>query len=211
MHRQAVKVGISTNVFIIIIISINIVIITVIITIKYLLNLYIVYLHMDTTITKTSFHLAKLKNNDIWIVFPNIKGWFPLRTKQRLHWFRKSTITTTRTIFIFHLKTYWCSHRVIVEIITQNLLSWNQDGHRRVLYDVIFVLKLRKKKRSQNVKNEQRVWIMKSFEKHHFLFTYFDFFGQWFLLTQQGRGFLILFSWLSFSESISISILLNLK
>ena len=174
MHRQAVKVGISTNVFIIIIISINIVIITVIITIKYLLNLYIVYLHMDTTITKTSFHLAKLKNNDIWIVFPNIKGWFPLRTKQRLHWFRKSTITTTRTIFIFHLKTYWCSHRVIVEIITQNLLSWNQDGHRRVLYDVIFVFKTSKKKK----KPKREKWA-KGLDNEKFWETSLSFYVFW--------------------------------
>ena len=42
-----------------------------------------------------------------------IKGWFPLQIKQRLQRFRKLTITT-RTIFMFHLKTYWCSHRVIV-------------------------------------------------------------------------------------------------
>ena len=174
MHRQAVKVGISTNVFIIIIISINIVIITVIITIKYLLNLYIVYLHMDTTITKTSFHLVKLKNNDIWIVFPNIKGWFPLRTKQRLHWFHKSTITTTRTIFIFHLKTYWCSHRVIVEIITQNLLSWNQDGHRRVLYDVIFVFKTSKKKK----KPKREKWT-KGLDNEKFWETSLSFYVFW--------------------------------
>ena len=174
MHRQAVKVGISTNVFIIIIISINIVIITVIITIKYLLNLYIVYLHMDTTIAKTSFHLAKLKNNDIWIVFPNIKGWFPLRTKQRLHWFRKSTITTTRTIFIFHLKTYWCSHRVIVEIITQNLLSWNQDGHRRVLYDVIFVFKTSREKK----KPKREKWT-KGLDNEKFWETSLSFYVFW--------------------------------
>ena len=102
------------------------------------------------------------------------EGWFSLRIKQRLQWFRKSTFTTTRTIFIFHLKTYWCSHRVIIAIIvTQNLLSWKQNGHQRA-YDVIFVFKTSKSS-SQNMNKEQRFWIKKIFEKYLFLCTFFDF------------------------------------
>ena len=79
------------------------------------------------------------------------------------------------TIFILHLKTCWCSHRVIVAIIvTQNLLSWNQDGQRRVLH-VIFVFKT-SKNISQNAKKEQKFWIRKILEKRLFLSTFFDFY-----------------------------------
>ena len=146
--------------------------------------------------------------------------WFPLRIKQRLHWFRKSTITMTRTIFAFYLQTYWCTHRIIVaRIVTQNLLNWNQDGHRRVWYDVIFVCKASKKKYSKG-NREQRFWTKKISEKYLFLSMFFWLFSNmqgYFLkfsvsdsswLDRSG-GLLILFSWLSFSEPISIYILLN--
>ena len=72
-------------------------------------------------------------------------------------------------------------------------------------------------KSSQNLKKEQRFWIKKIFEKCLFLYAFLiiikqariflNFFSQWFLFAQHG-GFLIRFSWFSFSESISISILL---
>ena len=53
----------------------------------------------------------------------------------------------THAIFTFHVEIYLCLHCVIVAIIvTQNLHSWNQDGHRGVWYDVIFVFKLQEKK-----------------------------------------------------------------
>ena len=111
-----------------------------------------------------------------------MKVWFPLWVKQRVQWFRKSTITATRTIFIFYLKTYWCSHRVIVAIIvTQNLLSWNEDGRRRVWNDAILVFKSSKKS-SQNVKKERRFSIRKIFEKRLFLRTFF-----WHLSNRQGH------------------------
>ena len=52
---------------------------------------------------------------------------------------------TTHNIYISS-KTNWCSHWLIVAIIvTQNLLSWNQDGRQRVWHDVIFVFKTSKK------------------------------------------------------------------
>ena len=98
-----------------------------------------------------------------------VKGWFPLRIKQRLHWFCKLSITTTRIIFIFHLKIYWCSHRVIVTIIvTQNLLSWNQDRQRRDWYNVIFVFKTSKKKvvkkcKKEKVLDKENFWEMSFF------------------------------------------------
>ena len=70
-----------------------------------------------------------------------------LKTKVRI-----ITITTTRTILIFHLKTSWCSHCVIVAIIvTQNLLSWIQDGRRKVWHDGIFDFKTSKKKSSETL------------------------------------------------------------
>ena len=84
-----------------------------------------------------------------------IKGWFPLRTKQRLQWFCKSTITGSRAIFIFFLKTNWCLLHVIVAIIvTQNSPSRNQDGRRRVWHDVIFVFETSKNS-SQNLKKSE--------------------------------------------------------
>ena len=100
-----------------------------------------------------------------------------------------------------------------------NLLNWNQDGHRRVWYDVIFVCKASKKKYSKG-NREQRFWTKKISEKYLFLSMFFWLFSNmqgYFLkfsvsdsswLDRSG-GLLILFSWLSFSEPISIYILLN--
>ena len=108
-------------------------------------------------------------------IWKDSQGWLLLHIKQRLYWFLKSAIATTRPISTFHLKTCWCSHRVIVAIIvTQNLLGWNQAGHWKVWYDVVFVFKT-SKKRSQNVKKEQRVWMRKLFEKCLFLCVFLDF------------------------------------
>ena len=66
------------------------------------------------------------------------------------------------------------THVIVAIIVTQNLFSRNEDGHRRALYDVIFLKKSRKKS-SQNVKKEQRFWILKIFEKCLFLCTFFEF------------------------------------
>ena len=69
-------------------------------------------------------------------------------------------------MFIFHLKIYWCSHRLIVTIIvTQNLLSWNQDRQRRDWYNVIFVFKTSKKKvvkkcKKKKVLDKENFWEM---------------------------------------------------
>ena len=106
--------------------------------------------------TSKKFQRALLRPQKTLQAPCNSRGWFPLRIKQRLRWFCKSKITTARTIFIFHLKTCWCSNCVIVSIIvTQNLLHRNQDRRRRVWHDVIFVLKTSEKS-SQNGKKERR-------------------------------------------------------
>ena len=119
--------------------------------------------NMQNTFQIFKFRPCECLDYSIWFLAPEVishlliriqiecvKGWFPLRIKQRLHWFRKSTIATHCAIFILQLETYWYSHRVIVVIIaTQNLLSWKLDGRRRVWYNVTFVFKTSKKKYSK--------------------------------------------------------------
>ena len=44
------------------------------------------------------------------------------------------------------------THVIVAIIVTKNLLSRNEDGHRRALYDVIFLKKISKKKKSKREK-----------------------------------------------------------
>ena len=50
-------------------------------------------------------------------------GWFPLRIKQRLQWFRKSTITTTRKIFILYKNLLMFTQRNRCRCFPENILK----------------------------------------------------------------------------------------
>ena len=81
--------------------------------------------------------------------------WFSLRIKQRLHWFRESTITMTRTMFAFYLQTYWCTHRIIVaRIVTQIYLT--EIKMDTVEFDMMLFLsvKLRKKSTQKGIESK---------------------------------------------------------
>ena len=105
-------------------------------------------------------------------------------------------------------------------IVAQNLLRWKQDGYRRVWYEVIFVFttseKALKTWRKSSSFGYRKSLINVSFFVHFLAFVkqariFLNFIGKWFFLLNKSGGFLNLFSWLLYSESISISILLNLS
>ena len=122
----------------------------------------------------------------------SFKRWFPLWIKQRLHWFRKSTIITIRIIFIFHLTNCWFLHCLMVEIIVVYKIYLAEIKMNTKKFDMMFFLFLFSKlqiKSSQNMKKEQKFlrnvslcWFF-DFAKQATIFL--NFFGQWFLLAQQ--------------------------
>ena len=125
-----------------------------------------------------------------------------------------SAITMTRTIFIFHLKTCWCSHRVVVAIIlTQNFLSWNQDGQWRVWDGVIYIFetstklckslpytKVLYKENFGKASLSLYVFLLLSNRQGYF-FTFSASDSSWLESGGFFGGFLILFSWLYFLSS----------
>ena len=72
----------------------------------------------------------------------NLKEWLPLDIKQRSQRFRNWTTATIRPIWIFHPKTCWYSHSVIVvTIFMQHLVYGDQDRGQKVWQDLILLFK----------------------------------------------------------------------
>ena len=140
----------------------------------------------------------------------SFKRWFPLWIKQRLHWFRKSTIITIRIIFIFHLTNCWFLHCLMVEIIVVYKIYLAEIKMNTKKFDMMFFLFLFSKLQKKVVKTwkkSKNFWEMSLFvgflilpNRQRYFSTFLASDSSW--LNKSG-GFLILFSWRSFSESFS--------
>ena len=96
----------------------------------------------------------------------SFKRWFPLWIKQRLHWFRKSTIITIRIIFIFHLTNCWFLHCLMVEIIVVYKIYLAEIKMNTKKFDMMFFLFLFSKLQKKVVKTwkkSKNFWEMSLF------------------------------------------------